>query len=496
MTALFAYSLAQAGQNAADLTKPTISRERARVFLETERMLDDAQPNYYRRLIKMFGEHDFYTPAQLIAVRKPEISSLRAAAPQKMDQPGDGPLETFTKSALDERYATLEMLDPESAGARDRLIARAGSQGHYRADQVRDAELRPSDKEPDPEALARELAINTAREAGAKRALRAKEGWRFPLIRHDWRDVLYDEDPSQRPEKKIAAIGDLTGAQFSFARDGQSNSDTWTAQGAVIVPYLRSFEPGPGFGLRTIAVAPSVSLNRITSNGDPQAEQDSLFYRLGVYMDLFGRIGGKRPTELPTSQEDIDVRLDSAFDPVGLQIRAAGVYATDFDSDAKLPGFEVDIEPRWWGTHFAIGYRKVLFPKVPLKKDGSDSSLLDYQLRIWLHTEGGNIQSAGPAWSPVEGSFFRLGPVVQFQLEAPKLLFGHSVSITTLYSYLAAISGPDDHESYFRGTLTYNLLRDPELNHKVTLNANYQRGGLNFTKQEVDTFTIGLGVLY
>jgi hypothetical protein len=36
----------------------------------------------------------------------------------------------------------------------------------------------------------------------------------------------------------------------------------------------------------------------------------------------------------------------------------------------------------------------------------------------------------------------------------------------------------------------------PKMKHKISLTAEYQKGGLNFTKEDVDTLTLGLGVLY
>ena len=141
-------------------------------------------------------------------------------------------------------------------------------------------------------------------------------------------------------------------------------------------------------------------------------------------------------------------------------------------------------------------YRKIIIRKNPLKADGSDISLLEYQLRVWLHMEGGDVQDAGAAWTNTHGTFFRLGPTAELKIQMPALPGGRALSLTTLYSYLAAVSGPHDHPWYFKSTLAYDLFRNTELNHKVALTASYERGGLNFTKQVVDTFTIGLGVLY
>jgi hypothetical protein len=96
------------------------------------------------------------------------------------------------------------------------------------------------------------------------------------------------------------------------------------------------------------------------------------------------------------------------------------------------------------------------------------------------------------------GSFFRIGPVTQFQLTMPRAIFGKALSLTALYSYLAAISGSDAHQSFFTVSATYDLYKSdyPTENRKISLTAQYQKGGLNFTKDDVDSFTLGLGVLY
>lgn len=93
-------------------------------------------------------------------------------------------------------------------------------------------------------------------------------------------------------------------------------------------------------------------------------------------------------------------------------------------------------------------------------------------------------------------SFFRVGPTVQLQLNFPKLAFGKSFSITSLYTYLPVVSGPTKHDYYFRLAGTWTLYEDPEINHKISISAEYQRGGLNFSKEEVDQFLVGFSVLF
>ena len=285
--------------------------------------------------------------------------------------------------------------------------------------------------------------------------------------------MLYEDDPSQ-DSNASKVLKDLVGATFSYVRDQNASTDTWSAIGAVIFPWQHNFPDRAGLVPAKVALAPSISINRVDTNADPTKEVDSLFYRLGAYADWVTMSEGQ----------------------AGLQARAAFVYATDTGHNASLPGFELDLEPRWQNPIFPVGFRRILLHKAPLLEEGSDQSLLDYQLRMWLHTEGGDVQDNGKSWDTTNGSFSRLGPTVQLQLQAPRLALGKDFSITMLYSYLATVSGSGAHRSFFKVSAVYNLIKNDLLNHKISIAAEYQKGGLNFTKEDVDTFTLGLGVLY
>jgi hypothetical protein len=157
----------------------------------------------------------------------------------------------------------------------------------------------------------------------------------------------------------------------------------------------------------------------------------------------------------------------------------------------------VDLEPRIHiGSTGILGYEAIPWKKAPQRADKKDDAYMKLQLRVWLHVEGGDVQEAAASWDPVADSFFRLGPSVQFQLAFPALPGNRTLSLTAIYNYYAAISGPSDHPEYYRATLDYDLFKDPDLNHKVGMSASYERGGVGFTKQEVDTFMLGLSVLF
>ena len=96
----------------------------------------------------------------------------------------------------------------------------------------------------------------------------------------------------------------------------------------------------------------------------------------------------------------------------------------------------------------------------------------------------------------MEGDFLRLGPSVQLRVNAPRLLVGRDVSLTALYSRLYAQEGPKDHGSYFKATAAWNLYKNEYNGSRISLNVNYQKGDLDFTKDEVDSLTVGLGFLF
>jgi hypothetical protein len=125
-------------------------------------------------------------------------------------------------------------------------------------------------------------------------------------------------------------------------------------------------------------------------------------------------------------------------------------------------------------------------------------SLCDVSLRAWLHIEGGDVQDNGATWDPTKGEFFRMGPTVQLQINFPqsRLVGGRDLSFNALYSYLPAIDGSNAHETYVQLTGVLDLYNDPLNNRKIALSAQYQYGGLNFTKEDVNLITIGLAVKF
>jgi hypothetical protein len=445
--------------------------------------LDPTRTHLYDQLVKRFGRKAIYSADELTAIISPKVPGSKTdivklpITPRQLPVPYDA----FSREQVQSHFAILLSTDPKNKATMEALDQKFGVQPWYLATELREVEKNgAADVPPMVDRPLTPVAAKAEAEAKASKMQSVfLDGFKRPLIRHDWTDVLLNEDESQPDNNSAKKVGDLVGATFSYARNFLGRTDTWNTVGAVILPWVWDGIVEPGLIPDHIGLAPSVSVNRISTNGTPTGQVDQLFYRVGTFIEWYKIVPGL----------------------TDLQLRGAGIYGTDTGNQAEMPGFEVDLEPRFLFNNslghecvYKIGYRNTLIHKEPLNEDGSDQSLLDYQLRLWVHMEGGDIQDVGKAFASVPGSFFRVGPTIQLRANAPTMWKG--LSFTGLYSYLPSISGPGGHESLLQLDLTLALYSDPVLNQKVSLNANYTRGGLNFTKQEVDSFTLGLSVLF
>ena len=308
--------------------------------------------------------------------------------------------------------------------------------------------------------------------------VRTPSTWPRILIRKDWSDVLYDEDRSVDGIQS-RTTDDLVGASFAYSNDRQAGSESWNTVGSLIVPWFYERSVQPGLAPDNFMLAPSVSLNRLSSNGDPKKEVDQLLYRVGAMIEWYQFLPG--------------VEL--------LDLRLAAVYGTDSGHGASMPGFELDLEPKLlMGQNaekevpYKIGFRNILWRKAPTLADGSDQSLLDYQMRIWLRMEGGDIQNVSRSWDAVPEEFLRLGPVAQLRVNMPRLWRGFS--ITAQYSTMATLEGTSGHDSLLKLDATLNLITDKVTGRKISLNAGYVKGGMNFTAEEADMLTLGMSLLF
>lgn len=498
--------------------KPAVAgftREELKSYFAIQLKLYPKNGDLYQKLLQTFGDHPTYTIYQVTAITDPKKKLPKQYCPEDNEifcpekishRPDEVEVDAFPAQAVEQQLSDYEKAHPEIAkqltytsprtpsdskgititvkNLWDAIRMKYGDQPWYLAVEVRDVEengIKPK------EFSQIRLKGDPVREALDESRHTKNASWndfRSPRIRQNWRDVLYDDDPSQ-DQNATKVQKDLVGATFSYTNDQKADMESWSAVGALIFPWQHNFPDRVGLMPAKIAIAPSISINRVT-NPDPKKEVDSLLYRVGGYEDW--------------------VTLDDGT--AGIQAREAFVYATDTSHNASLPGGEIDIEPRWQNSVVPFGFTKIVLHKKPLLDDGSDQSRLEYQLRAWLHAEGGDVQDNAKSWDPTTGSFFRLGPTAQLQIRAPKQtlappestvlssIFGNEWSVTTMYSYLARVSGSNRHNSFLTVSGVYNLVSDDITNHKIGLTLQYQKGGLNLTKEDVDTITLGLSVLY
>jgi len=473
-----------------------LTREELKNYFAIQQKLYPKKGDLFQQLLQTFGDHPTYTIYQVTAITDPKKKQPMIYSPEDFSRASQPRLvDAFSAEEASRQLSEYGKTHPEIKkqltytspptpsepkgvtitvkSLYEALQKKYGRQPWYYARELRDVEengIKPM------EFAQRRLKGDPVRKAldAARRTKNASwSDFRSPRIRQNWRDVLYEDDPSQE-QNASKQEKDLVGATFSYVNDINGGTETWSAIGAVILPWQHNFPNQVGLTPVKLAFAPSLSVNRVDTNGDPKNNVDSMLFRFGAYGEWM---------LLPDGT-------------AAVQSRAAFVYATDTGCEASLPGDEIDIEPRWQNPTFPIGFKKILIPKAPLLEEESDQSLLEYQLRGWLHLEGGDVQDNGKSWDPTKGSFFRLGPTVQLQIRAPKLILGKDFSVTALYSYLAAQSGSEEHRSFFKVSGVLDLVKDDLLNHKISLTAEYQKGGLNFTKEDVDTLTLGLGVLY
>lgn len=467
----------------------------------------------WEKLVLLHGDKESYTPQEVRDVigpapKTPMVYETLDQRPAKVP-PGAVSASDAVRTlraadaiaAKKSRAQVLAETRKEFAGkSREALIAALADAKPHAVDSVAALHEKFQDQ---PWYLMRE--VNDARDNGPSPLMEAGalpvppaptglqpiwEGIKHFKIRQSWSDVLFAEDPSQ-PDTARKKIDDLVGAAFTYTNDRKASTNTWSAVGALVFP-MKWHNPVHDDDLvpEQVALVPSITLNRISTNGDASKEVDQLYYRLGGFLSWEHRYGA-------------------------VELRGAAVYGTDTGNRAELPAYELDIEPQfgWFGRpapghaaeitgpsfateYLKIGYKNIVIKKQPELADQSDNSRLDYQLRTYLHIEGGELQRAGTKWTAVEGSFLRLGPTLQLRVNMPGLILGRDLSFTGFYSYLAAQQGPRENNTLLKLDATLALLNDQARNHKISLNANYTKGGVEFTKEEVDVMTLGLSILF
>lgn len=488
-----------------DLGKQLIPSREVQTYCRTLAKIDPTKSNLWSEILLHFGRKDFYSAEeiQFVQVPKVDVPTRPGERPVtiadlnrdvKLPRTLPAPVDTFTPDQLEAHWKRLAEVDGPIKASLTAMRLRFGNQAWYTAAEVRlveatgaeEPKIAPQKKNRD------ETAAIARAHREANYYTRARSRWRSPLIRRYWTEAFAHEDPTQEGQPQDQ---ELQGAIFSFSRDNKSKSITWTAIASVAWPYIGEIAPSGENHLASYAIVPSVSLNRIAkarrdSNGnqDREGNTNELFYRLGAVLEWVSPFGAGKPlTEL--------------------SFRGSAVYLTDTRHRASAPAFEFELEPKFgfpssrdgssiprWSEHFKIGYRNILLGKQPLREDGSDRSLLDYAVRMTFRAEGGKIQRIGSEWTATKGGFFRLGPTLSLEVNLPTVLRG--LTFTGGFSHLAALEGTTRHSTRIEAGADLTLYEEAAPRRKVGLSLKYIRGGLDFTKQDVDSLTIGLSVLY
>jgi hypothetical protein len=319
----------------------------------------------------------------------------------------------------------------------------------------------------------------------------ASSGWTgHLLIRNGWID-LFDNGLAGNAD---TTAGKAQGATFSYSHDGSSGHDSWSAVGAVgyvisSVPKYRTSDEGLHFGGWT--AAPVVAVNKVQAAATNSV--DHLYFAL------------------PLSASWLYSKEEALLDPhnfvANVQLRAGFVYDTDTSFHARLPGGIFEFEPQFLWTS---GSHDSAFPWLSLGWNNFIGDLehgkraVKFQVRTWLHLEGGDIQESGTTWNVVKGSFLRIGPEVRGQVAIPAL---NGLSISAEYDYLPTVSGPAGKNYLYKFNGSLPLIGNPSSATEASgtaakaltslaLTVDYSKGGLILSKQPVDLLTVGLSILY
>jgi hypothetical protein len=295
-------------------------------------------------------------------------------------------------------------------------------------------------------------------------------------LRESWSDVLAVEDPTIASADKSKTYEDLKGAKFAFERNFESDTDTFTVQAALILPFVWVNHVAAGeAGFTTYGIVPSVNINRLHNEADDSDNVEKLTFRAGGFGTYyFGE--------------------SSWVDRV--VIRGGFAFQTDSKFDSSIPAGELELEPRIWrSTRWGIGYRQILIDRPVEDREGpKDNAILAYQARLRFRGEYGYFDMVDPTNPAVTKSqeFLHLGVKTGLEFDP---LFCRKLTGSVDYSYLPSLVGPSGHNELLQAELGYKLWERDD-GGKGSLTLKYVRGGLDFDQEEVHTLYIGLSALY
>lgn len=311
-----------------------------------------------------------------------------------------------------------------------------------------------------------------------------------PRIRRSFADLLATEAGNlgdfEKDQDKV--LKDLKGANFSYTNDFKDHFDTWTAQAAVIWPFIfkTGVTPRGPFAVPLFGIMPSFTVNRFTTSRQPKdaaelkeiedEELNEVVYRMGSFAQLY---------------------LTPTLSGV---LRANGLWQTDTGHESSELGFEIEFEPLWQSeSNPAIGLGYLAIPDWA-KREGFDANdpetykhaWLGYQARLRARFLGGSVRDDGEGKRGLDYSRAGLTAEVNFE---PFIFERVTASIS--YSFLPAISGPIDQDFYLETTLGYTIWENPAESRKVTAELKYLWGAPdNKGNKMQDQFTATIGVMF
>lgn len=306
-------------------------------------------------------------------------------------------------------------------------------------------------------------------------------------IRRSYADLLSLEWGGDFSGEQTRLLKDVKGALFSYTNDAQTDSDSWTAQAAVIWPLI--FKTGvtssgqfcvPLFGLM-----PSFTVNRFTTNRIPKnaidaakikdLETDEMVFRLGSFAEL-----------------DFTPNLFAV-------VRANGRWKTDTGTRSREPGIELEFEPLWQSTQFpSLGLGFLGVPKWA-QKAGFNEAPEEYKKHCWFAYQArlrgrfmwGSVEDDGTGKDGPE--YARAGVTAELHIEP--LIF-EKLSMSFSGSYIPALTGNIAQDKYLEAGLGYTIYEEKN-GTKISLEGKYIFGAQdNFGKKEQDQYTVALAVLY
>lgn len=385
--------------------------------------------------------------------------------------------DEITRAELATYFKVKKKLQKNSVESLDHLQELSGDKGRYTPEEVKSYQKDETDAQNN----------RTLKQLQASSGYQGPKTFPWLSLRRSYSDVLTGEDPSL-PSKGANSFDDLNGALFSYARDFQGKTDTWSAEMALLAPFSFVVNGEAGhpivvhtddpFRVTRFGFTPSFSWHRVTSNGDPKSEVDQQTYRVGSFL-----------------------KLESGYPALErLTFRGYATYAKDNVNDMSVPAAEFEIEPQCdFSNRLRIGYRTVLASRTDpeaFKTDPQTSkkaALLAYQFRAILHGQYGAVRNEGPNFTGTEFHFFRLGPKLQLDVDP---IFFEQLHGSVSYEFQPALSGQNPNDTLFSASLTWDLLKDSDNRRRLGLTVDYTDGGLELTAVKVRTLQVSLNAAF